>query len=216
MDKFKIGVIRVLTTEDSKVLESHGRLLEKYFPMFETVSRCIPDQYSGVHNDETEAIAIPKVIELGVSMAADVDAIIISCAGDPGLEGLRQAVSVPVIGAGEATAVLATTYGDVFGVLGITDQPPPAYKKYFKKIVGVHRPESVHTTLDLVKERGRKAVFETAVSIKEAGAKVIAISCTGIGPLEICGEIEAHCGVPVIDPIKAEGLMAYFECLRQV
>ena len=215
MKKFKIGVIRVLTTEDPKILELHGALLEKYYPQFETISRCIPNQPTGVHDDETERIAIPKVIALGREMAPKVDAIIISCAGDPGLKGLSEAVNIPVIGAGEATAFLATKYGEIFGVLGITDEPPAAYKKYFKNIVGIHRPTTVHNTLDLMKEEGRKAVFETAISIKEAGAQVIAISCTGIGPLEICGEIEAHCGIPVIDPIMAEGLAAYYECLRR-
>ena len=214
MKKFKIGVIRVLTTEDPKILESHGKLLEKYYPRFETISRCIPNQPTGVHDEETEQAAIPKIISLGKEMAPGADALIISCAGDPGLEGLRQSVDIPVIGAGEATAFLAAKYGKIFGVLGITDEPPPAYKKYFKQIVGIHRPPTVRNTLDLMKEEGRRAVFETAVSIKEAGAEVIAISCTGIGPLEICGEIQAHCRIPVIDPIQAEGLMAYYECLR--
>lgn len=215
MDKFKVGVIRVLTTDDPAILDSHGKLLEKYFPQFQTLSRCIPDQYTGVHDDETEALAIPKVIALGKEMAPDVEVIIISCAGDPGLADLRKEVDIPVVGAGEATAFLATKYGNVFGVLGITDEPPKAYRKYLHNIVGIHRPNLVHTTLDLMTESGRKEVFKTAISIQAAGADVIAISCTGIGPLEICGEIEAHCGIPVIDPIQAQGIIAYYECLNR-
>lgn len=214
MKTYTIGVIRVLTTEDKAVLESHGKLLESYFPQFKTISRCIPDQFTGVHDEKTEAKAIPKVVALGKEMEREVDVIIISCAGDPGLEPLRKEVSIPVVGAGEATAVLAQKYGTVFGVLGITDEPPPAYKKHLQNIVGIHRPKTVHNTLDLIKEDGKKAVFEAAVSIKEAGAQVIAISCTGIGPLHICKEIEAHCNIPVIDPIMAQGTIAYYECLR--
>lgn len=217
MDKFKIGVIRVLTTDDPAILNRHGELLEQYYPQFETINRCIPDQPTGVHSDETEALAIPKVIALGKEMAGKVDAIVISCAGDPGLEGLRAEVDIPVIGAGEATAFLAMKYGEKFGVLGIIDEPPAAYKKYLGgRIVGKHRPESVHSTLDLMNEAGRQAVYDTAISIREQGADVIAIACTGIGPLEISGEIEARCGIPVIDPIVAEGLMAYLECLRKM
>ena len=215
MEKYRIGIIRVLTTSDSKILEAHGVLLEKYFPRFNTVSRCIPDQLMGVHNAETEALAIPKVITLGRKMAGEFDAIIVSCAGDPGVAGLREYVNIPVIGAGEATAFLAMKYGNIFGVLGITDEPPPAYKKYLKNIVGIHRPKTVNNTLDLMTEEGRKAVFEAAISIRDAGAEVIAMSCTGIGALEICQEIEAHCSIPVIDPIQAMGIIAYFECLRR-
>lgn len=216
MDKFKIGVIRVLTTDNPAILNRHGELLEKYYPCFETVNRCIPDQPTGVHDDETEALAVPKVIALGTEMATEVDAIVVSCAGDPGVEGLKKAVDIPVIGAGEATAFLAQKYGNVFGVLGIIDEPPVAYKKYLGgRIVGKHRPDSVHSTLDLMNEAGHQAVYDTAISIKEEGAEVIAIACTGIGPLEICGEIEARCGIPVLDPIVCEGLMAYLECLRR-
>ena len=47
MDSYRIGVIRVLTTEDPELLNLHGRLLERYFPMFRVESRCIPDQYEG-------------------------------------------------------------------------------------------------------------------------------------------------------------------------
>ena len=215
MEKYRIGIIRLFTTSDSRLLEAHGVLLEKYFPQFNTVSRCIPDQFTGVYDAETIALAVPKVIALGREMAGEFDAIIVSCAEDPGVAELLEYVNIPVIGAGEATAFLAMKYGNIFGVLGITDEPPPAYKKYLKNIVGIHRPKNVHNTLDLMTDEGRKAVFEAAISIRDAGAEVIAMSCTGIGALQICEEIEAHCGIPVIDPIKAMGMITYFECLRR-
>ena len=44
MKTYKVGLIRVLTTEDEELLQLHGKLIESYFPMFQVVSRCIPDQ----------------------------------------------------------------------------------------------------------------------------------------------------------------------------
>lgn len=32
MKTYKVGVIRVLTTEDETVLNRHGKLLERYYP----------------------------------------------------------------------------------------------------------------------------------------------------------------------------------------
>ena len=44
MKTYKVGLIRVLTTEDEELLQLHGKLIESYFPMFQVVSRCIPEQ----------------------------------------------------------------------------------------------------------------------------------------------------------------------------
>ena len=54
--RYKVGLIRVLTTEDQELLALHGRLLEQYFPMLEVESRCIPDQPEGIHDDATMAL----------------------------------------------------------------------------------------------------------------------------------------------------------------
>ena len=34
MKTYKVGLIRVLTTEDGELLQLHGKLIESYFPMF--------------------------------------------------------------------------------------------------------------------------------------------------------------------------------------
>ena len=104
MKTYKVGLIRVLTTEDEELLQLHGKLIESYFPMFQVVSRCIPEQPEGIHDDETFAVGVPKVVNLAVELWKEgCQAIIISCAGDPGVPEARQAVPIPVIGAGSST-----------------------------------------------------------------------------------------------------------------
>ena len=44
MGAFKVGLIRVLTTEDQEVLQSHGRVIMENFPGIEVETKCIPDQ----------------------------------------------------------------------------------------------------------------------------------------------------------------------------
>ena len=77
--KFKVGLIRVLTTEDEEVLQSHGKQIMEYFPELEVVTKCIPDQYEGIHSPELGEIALPKIVETARSFT-DVDMIIVSCA----------------------------------------------------------------------------------------------------------------------------------------
>ena len=47
--KFKVGLIRVLTTEDEEVLSAHGKQIMSYFPELQVETKCIPDQYEGIH-----------------------------------------------------------------------------------------------------------------------------------------------------------------------
>lgn len=114
----RLGVIRVITTEDPACLNSHGRILAQELGI-ETISRCLPDQPHGVHDAATFEAASVKTAELAEQMAAHdaVDALLISCAADPGLAEARQRLSIPVIGAGSAAARLALRRGTRVGVL---------------------------------------------------------------------------------------------------
>ena len=51
--------------------------------------------------------------------------------------------------------------------------------------------------------------------LKEQGAEVIALACTGLATIGIAKDLEKETGLPVIDPVMAEGMFAYFEYLRK-
>ena len=53
------------------------------------------------------------------------------------------------------------------------------------------------------------------VNLKEKGAEVIALACTGLATIGIARELEEATGLPVIDPVLAEGRFAYFESVRR-
>ena len=76
------------------------------------------------------------------------------------------------------------------------------------------RPEGVYSTLDLMTPQGRKSCMEAGLKLKEMGAGVIALGCTGLATIGIARELEETCGIPVIDPVLAEGLFAYFASIR--
>ena len=214
-DIYNIGLIRVVTLNDDRLLNIHGKIIEKYFPMLKVGSKCIADQPYGIYDEETEKIAVPKIIELAENWT-NIDALIISCAGDPAVEELRETLDIPVIGAGESTALLAKSCGEVFGVLGITKEVPKAYTEILgDSIVGTNDVPGIETTIDLMTQEGRKKVIKKALELKTLGAEVIALACTGMATIGIARELEVVCGIPVIDPVVAEGLIAYCKCIRK-
>jgi len=212
----KIGVIRVLTTQDEKFLNKHGRIIEEAYPSLEVISRCIEDQPEGIYDERTEKMAIPKILKLAPKLEAeDAKAIIVSCAADPGLRELRKTLKIPVIGAGSATASLALTYGDKVGTLTLTEETPAPMKRILgEHLVAESKPKEVKTTLDLVGEEGKARAYEAAGVLKRKGAEVIALSCTGYSTIGIAPELERRTGILVIDPIVASGLFAWHAATR--
>ena len=215
--KFTVGVIRVLTSDDPEFVGMHGRVIEEHYPGIRCVSKCIPDQPEGIHSHELEQIAVPKIVETAKSFE-DVDMIIVSCADDPGVPEVRKALpGMPVTGGGETTAALSLRYGDKVAVLGIVDYAPKAYLRMIApdRLVAMGRPEGVNSTLDLMTPEGRESCFRKGRELKEMGAEVIALGCTGLTTIGIARDLEKELGIPVIDPVLAEGLFAYFEAVRK-
>lgn len=207
----KIGLIRVLTTSDTGLLETHGRLIMERFPSLQVTSRCIPDHPSGVHDEETERTAAPLVAALAVEFEKEgYDAVIVSCAGDPGVDQARRAVSIPVIGAGRACAAVAMGLGRSVGSLGITPDIPLAMSAVLGDALAAYvQPPGVHTTLDLMTPAGAAALDAAARDLKTRGVDVVALACTGMSTIGAARRIAEVTGVMVVDPVMAEALLTF-------
>ena len=211
----KVGLIRVLSTEDSCMLNIHGTIIETLFPSLYVVSRCIPDHPEGVYDQQTEASAEPLVVELAQEFEAEgCSAIIISCAADPGLDTARTCVDVPVIGAGEATALIARAFGQEVGVLGIGKHIPPKMAKILDDMLVSYRvPKDVTVTNDLVNGRSQSAILEVGLELKKDGARIIALACTGLSTAQSAKHLKKATGLRVIDPVSAAGFVAYYSVM---
>ncbi|ULL14561.1 hydantoin racemase [Paenibacillus sp. H1-7] len=204
-----IGLIRVFTAEDPNIIAEHGNIVSKLYGI-PVISRCIPDQPKGIYDEETEAIAVPKIVELGKAMEQEgCKVLLISCAADPGLELLRRNVSIPVIGAGSAAALIALAAGERVGAMGITESIPPAVGRVLGDLlVGYIQPEGVTNTTDLLTESGRTQALEAARSLVSQGSKAIVFACTGFSTIGFADVLRKELQVPVIDAVEAEGLFA--------
>lgn len=212
----KIGLIRVLTTDDPDLLTFHGKMIERLYPSLKVTSRCIPGHPKGVYDDATERSAVPLVVRLAAAFEEEgFDAVIVSCAGDPGVREARKHLRIPVVGAGEATAAVALATGERVGVLGITDRVPKRMRELLgPAMVCSAKPPGVNTTLDLMTQEGRQAVEEAVRGMKEEGVTVVALACTGLSTIGAADWISAKTGLRVIDPVRAEGLIALYVTTR--
>lgn len=200
-----VGVIRVIT-QDQELVEAHGRLIERLAPLVRTVSRCIPDQPEGVHDAATKRAAEPKVVALACQLVEQgVDGIIVSCADDPGVAEARAIVGVPVMGAGESTAAAAARFEGTVGVIGITSDAPPAFTRILgKRLLANLVPDGVRDTRDLNTPAGQRAAIATARQLRDEGAAVIALACTGFSTIGLAPQLEEAAGIPVLDPVMCE------------
>ena len=209
-----VGIIRVVTLTDQEIMNRHGKLLESLFPDFTTVTECIPNQPNGIHNEETETTAIPKIIALGKKMAKRVQALIISCAADPAVEDLRKVLSIPVIGAGSAAVGVGIALGSRIGVLNLNEETPRVISSLLgKMLIGATSPEGVNTTIDLMTPVGKTAAVKAANRLGQIGADAIVMACTGYATISLAPVLRKESKIPIVDPIEASGLVAH-EVLR--
>ncbi|MBC7094442.1 aspartate/glutamate racemase family protein [Thermococcus sp.] len=217
MERYTIGLIRVLTIQDEELLNRHGKIIEKTFPELKVISKCIENQPKGIYDEKTEEEAKPKILRLVKEFENEgVDAIIISCAADPAVEEARKLVSIPDIGAGSAVSALALAYGRKIGVLNLTEETPRVIKEVLDtSLVAEDHPNGVTNTLDLMTDWGREEAIRAAKRLKEKSAGVIVLGCTGMSTIMIAPILEKEVGIPVIDPVIATGVVT-LHSLRKV
>lgn len=134
------------------------------------------------------------------------DAVVIYCFGNPALEGAREAVSIPVVGLGEAAEVAAMPLGDRFGIISTL---PEAVPRHYRKarLLGTDGKLAAVVPLGLkvmeLGEHGR--VFEAAVvagrELLARGAQVVVLGCGSL--LGVADELRKELGVPVVIPAVA-------------
>ena len=190
-------------------VERRGALLKQYAAPGTTVD--IDDVPSGPASIESmyeEYLSIPATVQRALELEDQgYEAIILGCYGDPGLDALRELVSIPVIGPGEATALMAASLGHRFSIITITDSVIPFTERLVRnaglgeKLAGVRavgipvlelhhdRERTIAATID----EGRRAMAQDR-------ADTLILGCMSMGFLEIAEAIAPELGIPVLNP----------------
>ena len=166
---------------------------------------------ASIESHYDEALSVPGLLEAVMAGEREgADGYVIACFGDPGLQAAREVARGPVIGIAEAAMHAATFVGRGFTV--VTTLPRTRGRAWDLATqygmrgqclnvravdIGVLELESNPEARKIITEACRDAVDQD-------GADAVVLGCAGMA--ELCADIAAEVGVPVIDGVAAATL----------
>ena len=170
---------------------------------------CVTEGPNSIESLYEEFLAVPAAARLAVEKEQEgYDAAIIGCAGDPGVDAIRELTSrMLVIGPGAASFLAAAMLGHRFGVLTPEgDMWQSSLELAFKTgvkdklaaAVSIRTPvldmmSDKRATMERILTAGRQAIAEKAVD-------TMVIGCMTMAFMDVAGEMEEALGIPVVNP----------------
>ncbi len=199
------------TPEGRAEMERRATLLRHYTgPDTQVGIVDVPEGPASIESMYEEYLSIPAAVRRAVELQAEGwDALILGCFGDPGLDALRELVEIPVVGPGEATALVAASLGHRFSIITITESVVPGTERQIRNVGLGEKLASVRVVgipvLELHRDRARtvEAVVQVGRrALEEDRADTLVLGCMSMGFLEIAEEVAPVLGVPVLNPGK--------------
>ncbi len=155
------------------------------------------------------AMSLPGLLaEIAAGEAMGVDAHVIACFDDTGLDAARSLAAAPVIGIGEAAYYVAGLIAGRFSVVTTLERSVPILEQNIARYGFAGRCARVRASgvavLELEHPNGdarRRISDEIAAALTEDRAEAIVLGCAGMVDLA-AGLSEEH-GVPVVEGVAA-------------
>ena len=166
-------------------------------------------------NDFPKAIAAAGSF-VGSLSDSGISVLVASGAIDPGLDALRGASTIPVVGPGEAAMYAASLYGRPLCLVTVDEHAVVTAERFLEK-VAVKPPITSIRSIDFPVrqcmqdiETARAGVWrECRAAVAEDGAEAIYLGCMVFGTLGITDALRQELQVPVFDPIAISIDVAY-------
>ena len=197
---------------DKKELNRRENLLKKWAAVETEVKIIdITEGPASIESSYEEYLSIPitakKIYEIE---KMGFDAAILGCAGDPGLDAMREITTkMLVVGPGQSGMQMAVMLGNRFSVLTVTDSRiANAYELAHKagvaqSLVSV-KPLNI-PVLELAENKEmtfNKMLAVGKEAIEHDRAEVLVLKCMSMGFLDIDQRLQAELNIPVINPSK--------------
>ena len=157
-------------------------------------------------------LVVPELLRLGpAAQERGFRAIIIGCYSDPGLDALREILTIPVIGPGTAALHLAAQLGTRISVLTPTGRGFGRVAQRMRALALSPLLASVRgiglSVMDLAEQKPgalEKASLAARNAVEQDGADVVVLGCMSMAFLPgICEALGERAGVPVVNPVHA-------------
>lgn len=203
---------------EQKELERRGAILKKWAaPQTDVEIRKVAEGPASIESMYEEYLSIPATAELIFQLEQEgFDAAILGCAGDPGLDAMREITEkMLVVGPGQTSYQTAAMLCHQFTVLTIAESMiDVSYELGFKagvlaKVASVRAVDipvlelanDREATVEKMIKAGREAMLEDR-------AQALVLGCMSMGFLEVAEELQEVLGIPVINPSKVGLAMA--------
>jgi len=166
---------------------------------------------SSIESLYEEALAVPATVRLAMQMEQmGYDAAIVGCAGDPGVEAIRELTTrMAVFGPGATSFLVASMLGHRFGVITPEgDMRQSNLELAFR--AGVQGKLAASVSIDMPvlemmadKQATLRRVLEASSrAVRDWGIDTLVIGCMTLAFLDIANDIEQALGIPVVNPAK--------------
>jgi allantoin racemase len=189
-------------------IERQAALQQFVSPGVTVQARRPPGGPASIESMWEEYLSVPPLMELAVELEREgFDAIVPGCFGDPGIDGVRELVEIPVVGPGATSMLVAANLGHRFAVVTVLES-------VLRPLENLATLTGVAAKLAAVRQigipvlelnRDRDATFAHLVkvsrrTIDEDRADVLVLGC---GTLSFrAAELQEIVGVPVINPLQ--------------
>ncbi|HUV07420.1 MAG TPA: aspartate/glutamate racemase family protein [Spirochaetia bacterium] len=164
---------------------------------------------SSIESSVEEFMSVPGTLKKLVEVQEDYDAMIIGCAGDPGLVPARELARIPVIGPIESSLAVASMLGENFSIITVLDSIVPAIWHILRAYGLEHKCASVRVVncpvLDLAGKLDQVVdafLQESQKAVKEDRAASLVLGCMSMAFLLVDELARGKVDVPIINPAK--------------
>ena len=176
-------------------------------PDTEIVAANSQDGPASIQGSLDVATCIPGLLA-EVAQHPDVDAIVIACFDDTGVDAVRTLVDVPVLGIGEAAYHAASMIATKFSVITTLSRSVPGLENNLMRYGLAQKCMRVRATdIPVLKlEEGDlttllKIQSEIREAITQDHAEAIVLGCAGMA--DLMAQLSEEFGLPVIDGVAA-------------
>lgn len=160
-----------------------------------------------------EILANPYILERVIEAEKDgCDGVFVTCFGDPAVDGAREAVSIPVVGAFRPSALMASAICGRWSVVTVLKEVVPLIRDLARKLGIESNIASIRDINTPVLELEDKSKLQSRLleqidkAVTEDGAEAIVLGCTGmLGLGQSLKDALARGGksAPIVEPTAA-------------
>ncbi|WP_045741270.1 aspartate/glutamate racemase family protein [Actinoplanes rectilineatus] len=203
----RIRVINPNTTASmTTLIEASARAVAGPGVVVEAVTPAMGPASIESHYDE--ALAVPGLLaEIAAGERSGCDGYVIACFGDPGLDAAREIAAGPVVGIAEAAMHAALLVGRGFSVVTSLSRTGGRARDLATRYAPAGACRGVHACdIPVLELEHDPTVLPRVVrlarhALERDGSDVIVLGCAGMA--DLCHQISAEVGVPVIDGVSA-------------